>query len=142
MYPILIHFDGGTPCNNPAKGYGVGYGSFSLNGGRPVRVNHGIRCSNNVAEILTLCRAVESILSSSDPSDLPPLRVTGDSQIALKWAQVACGSWPDMRKAAKQERHGSPDFQSAIARLRACLSSFSVTTQWLPRAHAVRAFGH
>ncbi len=140
MNTVTIHFDGGTPCNNPTRGYGIGYGSFSINGGRPVRVNHGFPCSNNVAEMLTLYEAIEHVRKTFHP--LPKLRITGDSQVALKWAQVAAGKWGKMGKAENQLNKATQSFRFAVARLRLALKDFSISVQWLAREHAVRAFGH
>jgi ribonuclease HI len=145
-HQIVIHFDGGTPCNIPAKGYGIGYGSYSFNGGTPVRVNHGIPCSNNAAEILTLARALQhlsEINKTPEQDRACHVHIVGDSQIALKWAQVCAGTWAKPKTADKQLRKGAPGFQKAVNNLRSAICVFRhVTTEWKGREHAVAAFGH
>ena len=56
-----IHFDGGTSNNIPSRGgFGIGYGSFLLNG-EIVRVDFGRAMSNNEAEVRTLIAAAEAV---------------------------------------------------------------------------------
>jgi hypothetical protein len=52
-----IHFDGGTTCNIPSRGYGNGYGSYLVNE-EIVKVDFGRPMSSNQAEIRTLIAAV------------------------------------------------------------------------------------
>lgn len=139
---VILHFDGGTPCNNPAN-FGIGYGSYSYNGGKPERVSHGIPCSNNAAEILTLCVALEKLCDVVKPEETH-VHVWADSQIAIKWTLVAAGNPSGgYKKVAKISKGSSPMFQSSIVRLTKAVERYSsVTAEWKPRIHAVRAFGH
>ena len=74
-----IHFDGGTPNNIPSRGgFGIGYGSYLLNG-EVVRVNFAKPMSCNEAEIRTLIAAAEAVKLISDPARTS-LRVVGDSK--------------------------------------------------------------
>ena len=128
----VIHFDGGTPCNIPSLGYGNGYGSYRIDDGPVVRVDHNRPMSNNAAEIYTLISALKQI----PPGE--PLLIIGDSQIALKWVQVATGQ----RKATKIQ-NTSPQFQEAVADLTLVLRDFrSVRVMWKGRDHSVSVFGH
>lgn len=128
---VRIEFDGGTPCNIPRLGYGIGYGSYRIDGGRVVRCNHDRPMSANAAEIFTLVCAVDTVTFMHPKRDVA-LLIVGDSRIALKWVYPR-------RKRAK----GSPEFLEAIEALRSSLSGFAVVnTQWQPREHSVLAFGH
>lgn len=138
---VLIHFDGGTPCNIPRLGYGIGYGSYNFDGGEPVRVSHGIPCSNNAAEILTLCCALEALAAKGQCSGIR-VNVVGDSQIALKWLNIAAGK-RTLKKKKSYTPTGSPDFIASIQRLNIAVKPFAdVSGTWLQRDHAVAAFGH
>lgn len=131
---VLIHFDGGTPCNIPSKGYGIGYGSYQIDGKEVHRVSHGRPMSNNAAEIWTLCSAIEEVLKMPLEHSGVRLRIEGDSQIALKWAAS---------RKADTPKTGSQEFLDSIVQLRRLISNFaSVECQWKARHHAVRAFGH
>ena len=137
---ITIHADGGTPCNIPAKGYGIGYGSYSIDGGTPVRISHGRPMSNNAAEIWTFCSAIDALLESHrDGAKVIKLKFVGDSQIALKWIRLSNKPWRSQHVSKK----GSDEFQMGIQRLRELTPKFSsVSTEWKPRIHSVKAFGH
>lgn len=138
LIPCRIHFDGGTSCNIPRLGYGAGYGSYQVDSNPVVRIEHQVNCSANAAEILTLCCALESLC------DRPGLwlKVFGDSQIAIKWMNICCGNML-AKKQNDKNPHGSVEFVEAIQRLRNCARGFGrVEAAWLPRAHAVAAFGH
>jgi len=141
---VLVHFDGGTPCNIPRLGYGIGYGSYNFDGGEPIRVSFGIHCSANTAELLTLAAALMDLGNKIDPKTCA-VHVIGDSQIALKWLRVAAG---DIRgglkkKVAKISVGSSPDFKLAIHKLKQAAEPFAhLTGEWKGRAHAVAAFGH
>lgn len=94
---VNIHFDGGTPCNIPSIGLGIGYGSYRYNGldgqmsrGAPIRVSHDIPCCNKVAEILTLCVALEKLAEMGSP-ETTHVHVQRDSMVALDWLNVVCG---------------------------------------------------
>lgn len=60
---VRIEFDGGTPCNIPRLGYGIGYGSYRIDGEPIVRLDHRAPMSANAAELLTLVRAVQAVAS-------------------------------------------------------------------------------
>ena len=144
---VIVHFDGGTPCNIPSLGFGIGYGSFCYTGlanhtskGEPIRISHGIPCSNNVAEILTLCVALEK-LAEMGSAETTHVHVQGDSKIALKWLNVACGQ--HKAKQATLSINATQLFIESIRRLRKAAEPFSkIETEWLERKHAVAAFGH
>lgn len=132
---VTIHFDGGTPCNIPSKGYGIGYGSYQINAGHVVRVDHKRPMSNNAAEIWTLCVALDSLVKSGEVSGMS-LILHGDSQIALKWARAS-------RRLEVRKKKGSDEFQNGIARLCELTPLFhSLAVEWKPRRHALKAFGH
>lgn len=135
MTNLTIHFDGGTPCNIPSRGYGIGYGSYNFNGAEPIRVDHGIPCSNNAAETLTLCRALEDALTKFCPKTTK-IHILGDSKIVIcRIIRIRTG---------KEKIHsGSGEYQAAVDRLRSALKEWAfVTAEWLPRSYAVAAFGH
>lgn len=133
---VTVHFDGGTPCNVPRLGYGIGYGSYRIDNREIVRVNHGRPMSANAAELFTLVRAIQDVVGSIGRD--VRLLVVGDSQIALKWAR---GTTPK-GKAVKQPKGGSEEFRNAIQSLRDVIKGFHVETLWQPRIHSVRVFGH
>ncbi len=131
---VTVHFDGGTPCNIPRLGYGIGYGSFQINGGPVVRVDHKRPMSNNAAEIWTLCSALDSLIKSGAVDGIR-LVVHGDSQIALKWARAS--------RKMRSTKTGSDEFKNSIVRLCELTPQFhSLLAEWKPRFHAVKAFGH
>jgi len=129
---VKIHFDGGTPCNIPRIGYGIGYGSFRLDDGEVIRVDHGIPCSNNAAETLTLCCALEVALAAGATGVI----IEGDSQIVIRRVNARNGK-------KKKKVSGSEAFRESLEKLSSLLSKFeSVRAIWLPRRYAVAAFGH
>lgn len=134
--PIILMFDGGTPCNDP-RAYGEGYGSFQFHGGPIHRVNHGRPMSNNGAELWTLHAAAAHLAREWVPGEVS-IKVIGDSQIALKWARVCFENCK-----AKLSKSSSEEMVKAIAALREILPRFaSVETEWRARAHSVAVFGH
>jgi ribonuclease HI len=129
---ITIEFDGGTSCNIPRLGYGIGYGSFAINGGTVERVNHGRPMSANVAEIMTAVVALDRVRHLHGPSHL---LVRGDSQIALKWLR------PTLVTKGNGKR--SADFILACQEAATAVGRhISVKTQWRGREHSVTLFGH
>lgn len=137
---VTLHFDGGTPCNIPAKGFGIGYGSYCFDGGVPVRVDHGIPCSNNAAEALTLLVALRHLAKLFNPAETK-VAIESDSQIVLNQVTKAIGICTFKSKNKKPS--GSDLFKQTIAELRGVLSLFGeVSVLWKPREHAVRKFGH
>jgi len=133
---ITITFDGGTTCNRPKEGFGMGYGSYQIEG-RPVvsRIKFGIGHSCNSAEIRTLESALADLAGSHpDPASLH-LVIKGDSKIALKWANPKYKEQP--------AAHTWHEFHKAIAMLRVQLPKFaSITRIWHGRDHSVKLFGH
>lgn len=135
---VTITFDGGTPCNIPRLGYGIGYGSYEIDDQPVARCDHGRPMSANAAEILTLVRAVQSVVAKYG-RETTALRIFGDSQIALKWASGRTRNG----KPAKLGKGGSEEYRNAIQTLRDALKGFPhVETQWQPRAKSVALFGH
>lgn len=134
---IEIEFDGGTSCNIPRLGYGIGYGSYMIDGGHPVRINHGRAMSANAAEIWTLVRAMESILEAAEnPQDII-LHVGGDSQIALARCR------PKKAKKKTKPCKSSGEFVDSCEALLTCCAQFAeVVTRWRSRAVSVHLFGH
>lgn len=131
---IRIEFDGGTPCNVPARGYGDGYGSYRIDQERPVRLNFYRPMSANAAEVLTLVKAIQEAKQKGAAA----LLIIGDSRIALKWADVAAG----LRPATKINKT-SPEFQESVAQLQIAMRGIStVKTRWQPRLKSVATFGH
>lgn len=129
----LIEFDGGTSCNVPALGYGVGYGSYRIDGNQIVRLDHRLPMSANAAEILTLACALESI---SVEHYQQSIEVIGDSQIALSWLKK-----PKLLSSPSPKT--SPEFQVAVRRLQSiAIRFFAIHPIWKARAHSVAIFGH
>ena len=131
---VRIEFDGGSTCNIPRVGYGRGYGSFKIGNG-PIHRSHFQRnMSANAAEIYTLARAI----TVAKGHGARHLFVIGDSQIALKWANVCVGN----RKATKIDKT-SESFKEAIQLLHeACDGIWTLETRWQPRLNSVLTFGH
>jgi ribonuclease HI len=134
----IVHFDGGTPNNVRSRGgFGTGYGSYLVEGGRVVKVNFATPMSNNEAEVRTLIAAAEAVKLTVDPSRTR-LCVRGDSQIALGWARKAGQQVPYRPKLG-----WTPGFGAAVADLYQALKPFgAVETEWVPRARIVEIFGH
>lgn len=140
---VVIEFDGGTPCNIPSKGYGNGYGSFRINNGPPQRVNFERPMSNNAAELWTLRYAISQIegwMGVGDPFS-KRLIIRGDSQVALKWADVAAGN--QVKGKQTPTPNSSGEMIDAIESLKSSLPHFrSVKTEWQPREKSVSSLGH
>src|SRR6266849_473663 len=82
-----IGFDGGTSCNIPSLGYGDGYGSFRIDNGPLRRIAFKRPMSNNAAEIFTMAAAIKIAKENGATA----LKLVGDSQIALNWANRVAG---------------------------------------------------
>lgn len=137
LQTIRVEFDGGTPCNIPRLGYGIGYGSYKINGQPIVRVTHGIPMSANVAEIMTLVSALKDVQVQF--GNRVKVKIFGDSQIALNWA---AGHTPSGKKKKFSKKVNQP-FRDAVDALRLMTTQFSiVTTNWRGRAKSVELFGH
>jgi ribonuclease HI len=137
VIPCVIYFDGGTSNNIPSRGgFGIGYGSYRLNG-QVVRIDFARPMSANEAEIRTLIAAAEAAKLIRDPAKTR-LCVYGDSRIALKWARKA-----GKRVFYRPKLGRSQGFTAAVADLYACLKPFAeVVTEWQPRERSVEIFGH
>jgi len=142
---IRIEFDGGTPCNIPRLGYGIGYGSYQIQNCATgeiepvVRVDHKRPMSANAAEVLTLVRAIQEVVSRFGRE--VELDIHGDSQIALKWARGATESGRKI-KTLKQ-RAGSDEFLAAVLTLRDLVKGFpTIKATWRGRQRSVEVFGH
>lgn len=132
-YDFTIEFDGGTTCNNPAQGFGEGYGSWQVNQEPICRVKFGYGHSCNSAEVRTLVDALRALSLTLDDPKSKTVFVRGDSKIALKW--VTSKQHPTRKSTEK--------FQEAIYLLRVEVAKFkSVKTEWRGREHSVRIFGH
>lgn len=131
---IRVEFDGGTPCNNPRIGYGVGYGSYKIDGQPIVRMNHGLPMSANVAEMTTVICALRDVQIQFG-NDVH-VSIFGDSQIAL----LRC------TKGLTEKRRRSfnnNSFSRSCDTLYSLCQQFSmVSTHWRGRAASVRLFGH
>lgn len=137
---VTIEFDGGTPCNIPARGYGDGYGSYRINMRPIVRKQFHRPMSANAAELFTLHAALEEAASLCNPK-ATELLIRGDSKIALKWAK--CGFHNGKRNEAKIDRKVSPEFIESIQLVAVAIKPFgNVTCEWRDRSHSVRIFGH
>jgi len=133
QYDFIIEFDGGTSCNNPAQGFGEGYGSWQINQEPICRVKFGYGHSCNSAEVRTLVDALRSLSMAIPDAKSKNVFVRGDSKIALKW--VTSKQHPTRKSTEK--------FQEAIYLLRLEVAKFkSVKTEWRGREHSVRLFGH
>jgi ribonuclease HI len=132
-----VYFDGGTSNNNPRRGgFGIGYGSYLLNG-EVVRVDFTSPMSANEAEIRTLIAAAEAAKLIGDPAKTR-LCVYGDSQIALGWANKA-----GIKVFYRPNPSWRPEFKAAVTDLYVSLRPFAaVVTGWQPRARIVQIFGH
>ena len=140
-YDYIIEFDGGTSCNDPAKGYGDGYGTFMVgekgtvfSSANPKFTRRfGIGHSWNSAEIYTLVEALLHLHKELDRPKEASVLCRGDSRIALKW--VNCKKHPPEKT--------SPKFRDGIRDLRSIVSEFGcVRTEWRGREHSVKLFGH
>jgi ribonuclease HI len=139
-YEFTIEFDGGTPMNSAKRGFGEGYGSFCVNGGKIIKRQFGIPMSNNVAEVSTLILAIRfvqmSLVSQGLDANTAALHIIGDSTIALN----RCHKAP---KANWKGTPQNPDFIAACSELyQLCRMFHSVKTEWRGREASVRLFGH
>jgi ribonuclease HI len=128
-----IEFDGGTTCNVPAIGFGKGYGSYQIENAPIVKLSFDCPMSANAAEVLTVFFAI----MDAKKQGAKTLLVVGDSQIALKWVNVATGR----RKPTKISKT-SEGFQRAISFLLRAARGLDINTQWQPREISVATFGH
>lgn len=135
---VRIEFDGGTSCNIPRLGYGIGYGSYRINDRPIVRVNLERAMSANAAEVWTLVRAIREIGNLWFlPNHKLRVEIHGDSKIAL----ARCHKLPKPGKFKGVQRSG--EFLNACGELRRLCDQFAeVTTHWRGRAASVALFGH
>lgn len=144
MWPTIhreykIEFDGGTPCNIPRLGYGIGYGSFRVNGGEIVRCDHKIPMSANAAEIMTLIEGIRYVCRLEPNRNIIALDIWGDSQIAIKWAL----GFTKKENPAQLSKKSSLEFRNVVHTLRDIIKLFGyVKATWHPRIMSVKTFGH
>lgn len=132
---IIIEFDGGTSCNNPKVGYGIGYGSFKIGEGKITRKEFG-NCSVNAAEVYTIAKALEAVPESWRKEKF---LVRGDSMIAINWVKKA---FAGVKRTEKHLRMDDP-FCAAIEALYAITGHFKhIDAEWRRRHHSLRIFGH
>jgi hypothetical protein len=162
-FEYVIEFDGGTSCNNPSKGYGVGYGSYLIEQkdigvvSKAQRQTWDGRHSCNSAELTTLLSALESLVNVvrerenitknllSDgviPDSFtfaPSILVCGDSQIALKW--LNCKLQPKVNTYI--------GFRTAIYNIKRLVNQYQdsfhigeLIPYWRGRKKSVELFGH
>lgn len=133
----IVRFDGGSPCNDPKKGYGEGYGSYQIgNGTDPVRLKFGQAMSANTAEIRTATSALSSVALSQGHGKW--VHIIGDSQIALRWIDRAHSKHP-----IKVSKGSSEAFIESIEKLYEAVQGFEkIVTEWQPRHKMVAVFGH
>lgn len=129
---VKIEFDGGTPCNIPRLGYGIGYGSYRINEEQIVRVDHGIPMSNNVAEIATLLCALNVVAKRHDPGTIK-LNIHGDSKIALSRCIT-----PLKKKKSLDTEYG----RICHKLISICGQFQNVSIHWRGRQASVKLFGH
>jgi len=133
-----ITFDGGTPCNVPALGYGIGYGSYQINALPVIRCDFKVPMSANCAEILTLVEAIRAVLGM-DCRENVFLDIWGDSEIAINWANGVTKHG----RPCKLSKGSSEGFGQAVQTLRDILRGFGkVKATWHSRTNSVRTFGH
>lgn len=135
----IIEADAGTTCNNPAQGYGRGYGSYLIMyKGVKIkdvrRLDLGNEWSSNAAEVAIIRHALE-YLSQLIPDGNDPVLVRGDSRIALNWV------------CHRGERKPSPTsysrFVEEVGYLREVVGKFcNIGAEWRPREVSVKLFGH
>jgi ribonuclease HI len=134
MRIATIEFDGGTSCNIPRLGFGKGYGSFRINGGKIRKIEFADPMSCNAAEIATMALAI----AFAKAEGFNRFLIKSDSMIALKWANVVAGN----RKATKLGK-ASDSMQDAVMKLRQIVEiTDEIQTQWQPRLSSVAIFGH
>lgn len=130
---VVIEFDGGTPCNIPRLGYGIGYGSYKIDRGNIVRLTFGRPMSANAAEVWTLVKAIEYVKRAYLPKRTI-LHVHGDSKIALSRCH---------RQPRKGKKKNTDEFHTACGTLILLCDEFlRVETHWRGRARSVMLFGH
>ena len=135
-----IEFDGGSTCNIPRLGFGDCYGSYRLDGADIVRLTFGVKGSANVGELMTITHALDALACRYDEPTLKTVAVavTGDSQIALKWA-----AHPKLYKTEKLAAGSTDQFREAVKRLVSLKQRFAeVRTNWVSRDYMVALFGH
>lgn len=134
--------DGGTPCNDPRKGYGTAYGSYRLfHDGKEVlfETNHYGRGSNNFAEIETAFRALNHCLDVV-PDD-QTLFIYSDSEIMLSHLSALAKQNP--RKVSKGT---SQEMIQALSRLDKLIYQHwlmrDLICRWTPRRNLLKTVGH
>lgn len=132
---VTIECDGGTSCNRPGD-FGYGYGSYSIDGNEPVRVEFGKGHSNNSAEVLIMVAALKELARQVDRGPIRVL-VRSDSRNALKWVQLKTG------KTSQISPKASAAYRDAVKLLLEAKARFpSIKGEWRNRLHSVALFGH
>lgn len=130
---VRIEFDGGTPCNIPRLGFGIGYGSYKIDSEPIVRIDHGRPMSCNVAEIETLICAISDVTERFEPS-CTVLNIHGDSQTALH----RC-----IHPMKPKHRRLNTCYGQSAQRLWSLCGRFqNVSIHWRGRSVSVKLFGH
>lgn len=132
---LRVEFDGGTSCNDPRKGYGIGYGSFKVGSDPIVRCDHVRPMSATAAECWTAVEAIRYVLTRWLP-ERTSLEIHGDSQNALARCER-----PIKSKKVRENRE-SEYTQSGAELLALCQRFHSVRTLWRGRIVSVKLFGH
>ena len=136
MADYTIIFDGGSRGNH-RSGAREGYGSYAViardGRSRITRLEFG-DCTNNEAEYLALCEAVEDIVRVILAAGRRPceftIEIRGDSQLVLN--QVS-GEW----------KVKNPRMRDLCSRAQAVLDLFGEWDAiWHPREESVRVLGH
>jgi ribonuclease HI len=93
--------------------------------------------SCNAAEVWTLIEALRLIVSNWQPEEIE-LLIRGDSQNALSQVERGTG-----QRKPRNFSKASPEFYNACMELYSLVRRFhSVATEWRPRKHSVKLFGH
>lgn len=140
---IRIVFDGGTSCNIPRLGYGLGYGSYQIDSEPIHRCQFNRPMSANAAELNTALYAIRAVIDRGIDTASTRLVMRGDSEIALKWCCGRTNSGKIAKPPKTGDKGGSPEFRDAVMMLRRETRQFlHVESIWHPRRESVALFGH
>ncbi len=135
---IRIEFDGGTPCNIPRLGFGLGYGSYQINDDPIVRIQFNSPMSCNQAEAETLAVA---LAKAREKYGSCRVQIGGDSQLVLKWVNRLRNQKKPLEQ--KNKNPWRPEFLASMRILHEAVKLHSyVSTQWRGRNKSVAIFGH
>lgn len=138
----VIEFDGGSSCNIPRLGFGVGYGSWRVmragDGvivGERSRETFGEGYSANAAEVANILSALRWLVGREREIGRVSLIIRGDSQIALGRCRRRIGAGGKISVSAL--------YRSLCVDLaEVCLKVGFIKTEWRGRSHSVALFGH